>query len=56
MVQDGPGEKTRPYLKITNTKGDGKMAQMVEQLPSKCEVLNLNPRTYTPPPPPKILQ
>jgi hypothetical protein len=35
----------RPYLKITESKGAGGVAQVAEDLPSKCKALSSNTGT-----------
>jgi hypothetical protein len=45
MVQVCPGKKQDPIPKTTRAKRAGRMAQMVECLPSKREALNSNPST-----------
>jgi hypothetical protein len=44
-VQASPGRKQDCIPKITNVKSSDGVAQMVEQLPSKCKTLSSNPST-----------
>jgi hypothetical protein len=43
MIQDGPGIKQDPILKITNAKRGGGTVKVVERLPSKHEPLSSTP-------------
>jgi hypothetical protein len=43
VVQDSLGIKQNPVPKVTNAKQTGRVAQMVECLPSKCKVLSSVP-------------
>jgi hypothetical protein len=49
-LRPAQANSSRPYLKNTQHK-KGRMAQVIEHLPSKCEALNSNP---SPSPPKKI--
>jgi hypothetical protein len=42
--ESNPGYSTRPYLQINEGKRTGAVAQVVEHLPGKGEVLSSNPR------------
>jgi hypothetical protein len=42
MIQASLGKKWDPFSKITRAKMAGGVAQVIEHLPSKCEVLSSN--------------
>jgi hypothetical protein len=45
IVLGQPQQNVRPYLKIANKKRAGRVAPVVQPLPSKCEALSSSPST-----------